>query len=126
MENTTAFIEITAILTDYFDGIYEGNTEKLDRVFHPEGQLSCVTDGYLNLVNKTKYLEIVANREPPESKGSHRYDKIISINMAGPETALAKVECAIPPRYFTDLLTLIKLDGKWMIINKTYHYVEHG
>ena len=54
MENTTAFIEITAILTDYFDGIYEGNTEKLDRVFHPEGQLSCVTDGYLNLVNKTK------------------------------------------------------------------------
>ena len=118
MENTTAFIEITAILTDYFAGIYEGNTEKLDRVFHPEGQLSCVTDGYLNLVNKTKYLEIVANREPPESQGSHRYDKIISINMAGPETALAKVECAIPPRYFTDLLTLIKLDGKWMIINR--------
>jgi len=81
MENTTAFIEITAILSDYFDGIYEGNTEKLDRVFHPAGQLSCVTDGSLNLTNKTKYLEIVANREPPESKGPHRYDKIISIDM---------------------------------------------
>ena len=66
MENTTAFIQITAILSDYFDGIYEGNTEKLDRVFHPEGKLSCVTDGYLNLLNKTEYLEIVANREPPE------------------------------------------------------------
>ena len=126
MENTTAFIEITAILSDYFDGIYEGNTEKLDRVFHPAGQLSCVTDGSLNLTNKTKYREIVANREPPESKGPHRYDKIISIDMAGPETALAKVECAIPPRYFTDLLTFIKLDERWMIINKTYHYVEHG
>ena len=126
MENTTAFIEITAILSDYFDGIYEGNTEKLDRVFHPAGQLSCVTDGSLNLTNKTKYREIVANREPPESKGPHRYDKIISIDMAGPETALAKVECAIPPRYFTDLLKFIKLDERWMIINKTYNYVEHG
>ena len=53
MENTTAFIEIMAILSDYFDGIYEGNTEKLDRVFHPEGQISFVTDGYLNFLNKS-------------------------------------------------------------------------
>ena len=74
---------------------YMRQHEKLDRVFHPEGKLSCVTDGYLNLLNKTEYLEIVANREPPE-RGFSRYDKIISINLAGPETALAKVECAIP------------------------------
>ena len=47
MKNTTAFIEITAILSDYFDGIYEGNTEKLDLIFHPEGRISCVPDGYL-------------------------------------------------------------------------------
>lgn len=37
-------------------------------------------------------------------------------------TALARVECAIGPKFFTDLLTFIKLDGRWQIIAKVFHY----
>ena len=123
---TSEFSEITIALTDYFDGIFEGNIEKLDRIFHPDGRLNCVTDGTLFAVNKRDYLDIVSARASPMSSGAGRYDKIISIDMAGPGSAVAKVECAIPPRYFTDLLTMVKLDGQWQIINKTYHYVTHG
>ena len=41
--------------------------------------------------------------------------------MSGPETAFVKVECQIPPRYFTDYLNLLKLkDGHWRIVAKTF------
>ena len=120
------FGEISATLMDYFDGIFEGDTEKLDHVFHSDGRLSCATDGTLVSVDKEDYLKIVASRKSPRDSGAKRYDRIISIDMAGPGAAIAKVECAIPPKYFTDLLTLIKLEGRWRIINKTYHYIEHS
>ena len=45
---------------------------------------------------------------------------------AGPVTALVRLHCAIGPRYFTDLLTLIHLDGRWQIIAKVFHYEETG
>lgn len=37
-------------------------------------------------------------------------------------TALARVECAIGPRRYTDLLTLLRVDGRWQIIAKVFHF----
>lgn len=119
------FAEIAAALMDYFDGIYESDTTKLDRIFHTEGQLTSVTEGDLVYMSKQDYLGLVAGRASPASQGMNRYDKIVSIDIAGPGAATAKVECAVPPKYFTDLLTMIKVDGKWQIINKTFHYMLH-
>jgi hypothetical protein len=58
-----------------------------------------------------------------KSKGSERRDRIVSIDFSGPQTAFAKVECQIPPRYFTDYLTFLKANGRWQVIAKTYHTV---
>ena len=33
-----------------------------------------------------------------------------------------KAECAIPPKAFIDLLTLVKLEGEWRIVSKVFHY----
>ncbi|NJO32733.1 MAG: nuclear transport factor 2 family protein [Rhodospirillales bacterium] len=46
---------------------------------------------------------------------SHRIGRF-----SGPETACVKVECAIPPRYFTDYLTLLKFKDGWRIVSKTF------
>ena len=50
-------------------------------------------------------------------------DVVVSIDFSGPATAFAKVECQIPPRYFTDYLTLLKVDGRWQVIAKAFHTV---
>ena len=42
-----------------------------------------------------------------------------------PDTALATVNCAMPPKYFTDYLTLLRTDAGWQIISKTYHVDIH-
>ncbi len=49
----------------------------------------------------------------------------MTIDRSGPATAFAKVQCAIPPRYFTDYLTLARLNQGWKIVGKTFHTDTH-
>ena len=47
---------------------------------------------------------------------------IIAIEFIGPVTALARVQCSILPKHFTDLLTLLFVDGHWQVISKVFHF----
>src|SRR5262249_995662 len=70
------------------------------------------------------WFKMVEGRPSAKSKGSARADRIVSIDFSGPATAIAKVECQLPPRYFTAYLTLLKVDGRWQITAKALHTVE--
>lgn len=120
-----AYKGIATALEDYFDGLYHGDVQKMRKVFMPQAHLFSAVDSPLLDWSLDHYMEVLANRESPATQGKSRHDRILSIDVVGPETAIAKVECAIPPRYFTDLLTMVKHDGAWRIINKTFHYVTH-
>jgi hypothetical protein len=91
-------------------------------VFHPDAHYFCATDGKLLHLDMGEYFPVVDKRPSPASKGEQRTDRIISIEFAGPVTALARVECSVRPRFFTDLLTFVKLDGRWQIVAKVFHY----
>lgn len=119
------FGEVTAALADYFDGLYEGDLDKLKRVFHGHAHLYSATDGPLADLPLDEYLKLVGGRPSPASQDAARYDRIVSIDFSGPNSALAKVELAVPPKFFTDFLTLLKIDARWRIISKTYHYMVH-
>lgn len=116
------FDAVAQMLSDYFDGLHHGDTTLLKRVFHPSAQYACATDGFLLLRTMDEYLPIVDARPSPASRGEARRDRILSIEFAGPVTAFARVECAIAPKFFTDFLTLVKLDGRWQILAKVFHY----
>ncbi|HEX8666487.1 MAG TPA: nuclear transport factor 2 family protein [Beijerinckiaceae bacterium] len=104
----------------YLDGLYEGDTEKLASVFHPTSALTGDIDGKLTIVPRDQWLEAVRNRPSPQSRSLSRHDEIVQIDLAGPTTAFVKVKCAIPPRFFTDYLSLLKLDGRWQVAQKIY------
>jgi hypothetical protein len=113
---------LTAVLSDYFDGLYHSDTVRLARVFHPDAQYVCATDGTLLHLGMKEYFPIVDKRPSPASRNEARADQIVSIEFAGPVTALARVNCAIGERFFTDLLTFVFVDGRWQIIAKVFHY----
>ena len=116
--------EIEKVLQTYFDGLYEGDTGKLAAAFHPASHLYAPgPDGKAADMPRADWFKMVEGRPSAKSKGSPRADRIVSIDFSGPATAFAKVECQIPPRYFTDYLTLLKADGRWQVISKTYHTV---
>lgn len=117
---------VAGVLATYFDGLYHSDTRRLAQVFHPRAQYVCVTDGTLLYRDMAEYFPIVDARPSPASRGEVRRDEIVSIDFAGPVTARAVVRCAIGPRQFTDFLTLIRLDGRWQVISKVFHYQEES
>ena len=111
---------IEEVVQTYLDGLYEGDTEKLARVFHPTSALTGDLGGKLTIVSRDQWLDAVKNRPSPKSQNLSRHDEILEIDIAGPTTAFVKVKCAIPPRFFTDYLSLLKLDGRWQVAQKIY------
>ncbi len=118
--------EIEHALQTYFDGLFEGDTTKLGAVFHEAAHLFSVTEGKLQDWPRTQWFEAVRNRPSALSQDLPRHDWIVQIDRSGPATAFAKVQCQIPPRYFTDYLTLVKLTEGWKIVSKTFHTLTHA
>jgi 4-oxalocrotonate tautomerase len=116
----TASIEHT--LQDYFDGLYQSDTSLLRKTFHPQAIYASATDGELVHRTMNEYFPIVDARPSPASRQESRHDRVVSIEVVGPVTAVARVECAIGPKRFDDILTLIRLEDRWQIIAKVFHY----
>ena len=104
----------------YFDGLYEGDADKLASVFHDTSALTFEHDGKLNVLPLAQWLASVRDRPAPKAKGLARDDAILLLDQSGPTTALVKVRCQIPPRYFTDYLNLLKVDGQWKVAQKVF------
>jgi Putative lumazine-binding len=119
---TTAYSDIIEVLQLYFDGPYYSDTTRLKRAFHPQASYVCAVESPLLQLTMGEYFPIVDKRPSPASLGETRQDHIVSIEMAGPVTAFARLECAIGPKRFIDLLTLIRVDERWQIISKVFHY----
>ncbi len=116
--------EIEKVLQVYFDGLYEGDTKKLGQAFHPVAHLYSIgADGKAADLPRADWFKGVESRPSGKAKGTARADRIVSVDFSGPATAFAKVECQLPPRYFTDYLTLLKADGRWQVIAKAFHTV---
>jgi hypothetical protein len=113
--------ELETLVQGYFDGLHDGDVEKLGKIFHEESHLFSVTDGKLNDLSRTQWFALIKSRPSARTQGLPRHDWIVSIDHSGPTTAFAKVHCAIPPRFFIDYLTLVKLGSGWRVISKTFH-----
>jgi len=117
---------IEAVLQTYFDGLYEGDVGKLGAAFHATADLrSVAADGTLAVMSRAAWFAAVQSRPSPKSRDLARHDRVVTIDRSGPATAFAKVHCAIPPRYFTDYLTLVRLNEGWTIVGKTFHTDTH-
>jgi Putative lumazine-binding len=120
------FQDVAAVLAVYFDGLHFADSKRLAQIFHPQAQYVCVTDGTLLYRDMATYFPVVDARISPASKGEARKDEIVSIEFAGPVTARVMLHCTMGDRFYTDFLTLIRLEGRWQIISKVFHYDEEG
>ena len=113
---------IEATIQTYFDGLYECDTVKLASFFHPTSSLTWDQEDKLLVISRDAWLQAVRDRPSSKSRELARDDAILLIDQSGPTTAFVKVKCQIPPRYFTDYLSLIKVEGRWQIVQKIYAF----
>jgi hypothetical protein len=109
---------ITTTLMDYIDGTANGDTEQVRRAFHPDFNLYTVNDAdSLVIRSGTKYIDGIKPGEKNTRQG-----RIISIDVEG-NAAMAKAEIAVPGwRIFTDYFLLLKYEGGWRIVQKSYSW----
>lgn len=113
---------IRSLLQAYFDGLYNSSAEALEQVFHPAALYATAVDGHLIHRNMPDYLEVIRQRPSPASRHEPRTDRVLQLDVFGEHTAFARVQCSIADRHFTDLLSLIHVDGRWQIMAKVFHY----
>jgi hypothetical protein len=118
--NTDDRAAIEQTIQTYFDGLYEGDADKLASIFHETSALTYEQDGQLVVLPLAQWLKAVRERPAPRAKGLARDDAILLIDQSGPTTALVKVKCQMPPRYFTDYLNLLKIGGRWVVAQKVF------
>ena len=104
-------------LQKYFDAGNEANGEKMREVFYPIAHLySPGKDG--TLINWD--MDFFAARVSSTKLGFPPYNEIISIDFINEDAAAARVKVRVMDTLFTDILSLIRIDGKWKIIAKVF------
>ena len=111
---------IAATVQTYLDGLYEGDADKIAAAFHPTSVLTSEQNGALTPLPREKWLELVRSRKSGKAQGLARHDEIVQIDQSGPTTAFVKLKCQLPPRFFTDYLLLLKVEGRWQIVQKVF------
>lgn len=116
---------IHAVLQLYFDGLYHSDTRRLAQVFHPQALYATAVGDQPIVWRMDEYFRVVDARPAPAASGQPRTDRVLSIELIGPVTAHARLQCSIGRKHFIDLLTLIRVDGRWQVIAKVFHYDVH-
>src|SRR5262245_15090935 len=116
--------DIRALVTlaqTYFDAAYEMDADAFASIFHPSSSVSSIArageDINVSVTPIAARLTVVRNTKAPKELGLERCDEILSIDIAR-DIAVVKLKLQIPPRYFTDLLSCLQLDGVWKIVQK--------
>lgn len=111
---------IKSVLSEYFDALYFCDTALLQKVFHPRAIYATADETPLLYRTMKDYVPVVARRQSPASRGERRNDFVDEIQLAGDNTAFARVRCSIGDKDFVDLLTLVRDQGTWKIMAKIF------
>lgn len=120
MLNKTELELVRSTVEDYLQGSYAGDVEKLRKAFHPQASVIGNFGKNFMYSNLEEFLAWVAG-SPKASESDQEYDMtLVSIDITG-DAAMAKVNDMFLGFRFTDYLSLVKVGGAWVIVNKTYH-----
>ena len=108
---------IGAPIQRYFDGHATGSASVMRQAFHDSARLQFVQDGRYAEWSLAEYLaRLPGQASDDESSRTRRIVAFQATNAA----ATAEVELDYPRVRFVDYLTLLRIDGEWLIVNKAF------
>jgi protease I len=104
----------------YFKGVAENDVESMKKAFHHDAIMFYIREGTLQQVTQPQWHERMRSR-PPGPKANYR--RILSIDLTG-DAASVNAIADFETFQYLDYISLLKIDGQWMIINKIFHRKE--
>ena len=101
----------------YFDGHATGDPSVMRQAFHESARLQFVQDGRYAEWSLDEYLARLPGRTADDE--SRRARRITAVH-ATDDAATAELELDYPTVRFVDYLTLLLINGDWVIVNKAF------
>jgi hypothetical protein len=120
-EHNTELQAIKATIDLYIEGLHTGNIELLRTAFHPKAMMYGVSQKSATIIEIEGLYGFVSSNEPPSKTGEPHQCFITSITYAGGAAAVEMVEESAYGNDYTNYFHLLKIDGKWVIVSKTYN-----
>lgn len=105
-------------LENYLKGHATGDGEYFRKAFHTEGNLIFIRDGKFTTRSFADYIAGASGK--PAADEAKRKRWIESVDIAG-NAATAKIILDYPTVKFVDYISLLKINGEWKIINKSFY-----
>ncbi len=115
-------VMINEVIQNYFQGYQMADSSLIKKAFHPDTRLLSADQGKLDVTEMSSWL---SNLESRRTRGDIRKGalSILSIDETH-EAATVKLKIRFKTSEFTDYLSLLKIEGRWIIVGKVYHYQE--
>jgi len=105
-------------LENYLKGHATGEAEYMRKAFYTEGNLIFIRDGKYTTRSFADYIAGMPGKPAPDE--AQRRRTIKSVDIAG-NAAVAKIVLDYPSVRFVDYMTLLKINGEWKIVNKSFY-----
>ncbi|HJQ71615.1 MAG TPA: nuclear transport factor 2 family protein [Blastocatellia bacterium] len=102
----------------YFQGHATGVGDHFRKAFHPDAKLFFIRDGKFSTWTLEEYASRASGKPAPDEADRKR--SIESIDISG-NAAIVKVVLDYPSVRFVDYMSMLKVDGQWKIVNKTFY-----
>lgn len=105
-------------LENYLQAHSTGNPEFIRKAFHADARIMAFRDGKLTNLSVEEFAARF-NGKPADDEAK-RKRAIENIDISG-NAASAKIVLDYPTVKFVDYMNLLKIDGEWKIVNKSFY-----
>ncbi len=109
--------EVIAVAGSYFTAMVDANEAELRRVFHSQASVVGNFDGAVEFSSLDDFIASTADAKTGDKPFEYRVDGLVLVG----DTAVITVGGYCYGTWFTDHLSMIKIDGKWQIVAKTFY-----
>jgi hypothetical protein len=108
---------VRAALQHYLNGHATGSPDEMRQAFHPEARMTFVRDGKLVITPIAEYIARFTGQVAADE--AQRKRRITDVEVTG-NAATGRIELDYPSALLVDYMTLLKDNGRWVIIAKSF------
>jgi hypothetical protein len=115
--NEAEIAAVTEVARAYYEGMIAGNEALLTRAFHPRACVVGNEEGELSWKNLEEFILECKENVALQGPGEWRLDRL---SFEG-DTALVTLGGDYAGVWWSDDLSMLKVDGQWSIVHKTFY-----
>lgn len=109
--------DVRAVARAYLDGLLDGDVRTLQSAFEPDARFEGSVGGTLVEMSFEDWAE---SRRGKRMRPVEDYRHSIEGVLIAGDAAVVRTDIDWPDTYFVDYLSLLRIDGEWKIVNKTW------